>query len=139
MKCPFTGKPCLLPKDIHVTEIKNGNTNNLFLCKLCGDKYIEEIEESDAVTKSLKVISSDNGLTQTNHITEAKLAELPQIAPEAPPTPPPEPTQKKELLLRQVQRVKQKLQAAIDREDYESAAQLRDILVELVRQQKETE
>jgi protein arginine kinase activator len=40
MKCPFSGKPCLLPKDIHVTEVKDGETVKLHLCHECGLKYL---------------------------------------------------------------------------------------------------
>lgn len=118
MKCPFSGKPCLLPKEVLVTEYKSNDVaHNLFLCKDCGDDYIQKLNDNEKVTKKVDVLSANpEGITRTEHIIgeESQLIDAP--------------TPKKPALLPQIKKVEAKMQEASDKEDYEEAAKLRDIL-----------
>lgn len=133
MKCPFTGKPCLLPKEVFVTEVTSEGVKNLFLCKLCGEKYLEQVDDKDVVTKSaLEVISSDDGISHSERLIETnkKIITAADVASGEITIP----TDKKEQVFSpkaRIQQVQRKLDSAIQREDYESAAVLRDLLKSL--------
>jgi len=146
MRCPLSGKPCLMPKDVFVTEIHEHETKHLFLCRVCGEKYMEKMDNADVVTKSMEMISSDDGVKFAEHVLdEKKLLEQASQALEdaqainkAPPESesplvPPKPS-----VLPQIKKIEAKLQQAIDVEDYESAAQLRDILQALQKEQDDS-
>lgn len=136
MKCPFTGKPCLLPKEVFVTEVSGNQLNNLFLCRQCGDNYIAQLDDPDVVTKSLEVISNAEGLSHQEHVLEDAIdinsleqAEEQTVSNDL----------KKVSLIPQIKKIEAKMQEAIDRENYEDAALLRDILTELHEKRKREE
>lgn len=39
--CPFTNKPCSNAKVIHVTDILNGEAQQMHLCQICASKYLD--------------------------------------------------------------------------------------------------
>jgi len=121
MNCPFTGKPCLLPKEVFVTEYKDNTTQHLFLCKQCGDDYIKKLEENDKITKTFDVISAkDDNITKTSHVVNDEGEAVIESKPIEKPA-----------LLPQIKKIEAKMQEASDKEDYETAAGLRDILKKL--------
>jgi protein-arginine kinase activator protein McsA len=123
-----------MPKEIFVTEVKEDAVRHLYMCRMCGDEYIKNLADADVVTKSLEVVSSDGNVSHNErviqegkdeeelrrvfeeHLTEDEASET-----ETPATPPSQRFNK-------IKAVEAKMQDAIDREDYESAAKLRDIL-----------
>jgi len=129
MHCPLTGKPCLMPKEVFITEVKDNDVRHLFMCRQCGDKYIEDLNDADVVTKSLEVVSSDGDISHNEHVLDDEhIGDLPENLQELPT---PQPITAPVSTLQQIKAVEAKMQAAIDKEDYESAAALRDILIEL--------
>lgn len=119
MYCPLTNKICLMPKEIFVTEMHPDGVKHLFMCRECGEKYIEKLSNVDVVTKSLEVITNENG----NVTTEEKIYE--------------EPIPKEEAIIEQnqnekdashLEKLEQKLDNAITHEDYERASKLRDLI-----------
>lgn len=123
MKCPFSGKPCLLPKEIFVTEMKDDVVTNLHLCRCCGDQYIKDLADSEIVTK-LNSISADNGVVKSN-----QLIKLNETEPVVEPMDHKVPTSV--ITMRQILQLERKLEEAIKREDYESAANLKEVLSDL--------
>jgi protein-arginine kinase activator protein McsA len=134
MRCPFSGKPCLLPKEVFVTEVKPNGVHHLFLCKLCGEKYLEQVDAEDVSTQSaLEVISSKDGLSHSKRLIESNkniptAADLVNNTLNEP---------KPDIDVIRIEQVKRKLQDAVNREDYESAAALRDILNSMQEEGKE--
>jgi len=142
MKCPLSGKPCLMPKEIFVTEIREDGVKHLFLCRKCGEQYIENnLQNVDLVTKAMEVMATNGGdIMHSEHIQDQNeelltdsYNELELLLNEQ--EPPPEEVP----LLPQIKKAEAKLQEAIDKEDYESAGQLRDILEELKKKLDESE
>lgn len=133
MHCPLTGKPCLMPKEVFVTEVKKDGIRHLFMCRKCGDEYIANLQNADIVTKSLEVVSSSGDISHNERILvdtqNPALAEPPKK--EISHFPAPQPVVAPISTIQQIQAVEAKMQTAIDREDYESAATLRDILKDL--------
>ena len=130
MKCPFSGKPCLFPKEICV-ELADDPTQSMFLCHRCGDEYIKNLEQdSQIITKSLDVVSNEGGVSHREHIIDELL--LTSDADE--PVNPDEidSSQPKQVpLMPQIKKIEAKMQDAINQENYEDAALLRDIMEEL--------
>jgi protein-arginine kinase activator protein McsA len=143
MHCPLTGKPCLIPKEVFVTEVKEDGVRHLFMCHQCGDEYIATLNDAEVVTKSLEVVSSNGDISHNEHIlddthiTETHITEEVESLQELLP---PKPITAPVSTIQQIKAVEAKMQAAVDREDYESAAALRDILKELQqRTQRQSE
>jgi len=132
MKCPFTGKPCLLPKEVFVTELDGSELKNLFLCRQCGDDYIAKLDDPDVVTKALEVKSDADGLSYQERILE-NINPPKQEVPKEQAVPN---DLKKVSLIPQIKKIEAKMQQAIDREHYEDAALLRNILTELNKKRK---
>jgi len=129
MHCPLTGKPCLMPKEVFVTEVKESGVRHLFMCRKCGDEYIAGLDKAEVITKSLEVVSSDGDVSHNEHILENEyLGDKPQN--------PPQPIAAPTSTAQQIKAVESKMQDAIGREDYESARTLRDILNELKQRQR---
>jgi protein arginine kinase activator len=42
MYCPMTGKPCSMPKNIHVTESVKGALSQHFICQQCASHHLPE-------------------------------------------------------------------------------------------------
>jgi len=133
MKCPFTGKPCLLPKETFITEPVGNDVKNLFLCRQCGDDYLAKLDNPNVITKALEVISNENGLSHQEHIHEdvVDINLLQQEEEEAVAN-----DLKKVSLIPQIKKIEAKMQQAIDQENYEDASLLRDILTELHAKRK---
>ena len=142
MHCPLTGKPCIMPKEIFVTEVKEDGVRHLYMCRMCGDEYIKNLADADVITKSLEVVSSDGNVSHNERVIqegededelrrvfEEHLTENEAVGTETPAAPP---TQR----VHKIKAVEAKMQDAIDREDYESAAKLRDIL-KLMREESD--
>ena len=112
MRCPLSGKICLLPKEIEVYEGSSGVNGqcNLHLCRLCGDDYLKQINGIDIVTKSFETITNANGITTSN--TYNQIDNPVSIESD-------------------IDKIELKLQIAIKEENYEDAGKLRDILKEL--------
>lgn len=72
MKCPFTGKPCLLPKDIHVTEVRDGETHKLHLCHECGLKYLN-MPNTEVKNTTSQVRAMENGEIASEVFTDDQL------------------------------------------------------------------
>ena len=135
MHCPLTGKPCIMPKEIFVTEIKEDAVRHLYMCRMCGDEYIKNLADADVVTKSLEVVSSDGNVSHNERVIQGDQDDelLNQtiegqfldddITGITMPIPLTEPQR-----INKIKAIEAKMQAAIDKEDYESAAKLRDIL-----------
>lgn len=128
MKCPLSGKPCLHPKEVFVKEIMGEETNHLFLCKMCSENYVEQLPDSNTVTKSLELVSSINGIRHSEHIVSEEEVDKKHLKS----TPSKKP--RKDDLSSQIEKIEVKIKEAIDREDYESAAQLKAILGDLKNQ-----
>ncbi len=135
MKCPFTGKPCLLPKEVFVTEVNGSDLSNLFLCRQCGDDYISKLDDPDVITKSLEVKSSADGLSHQERVVE----NIDDIKLELPQEPSVPNNLKSRSLVPQIKKIEAKMQQAIDQEHYEDAALLRNILTELNAKRKAEE
>lgn len=71
MKCPFSGKVCLQPKDIQVTEIAGDKITTLHLCKECGQKYVD-MPNAEVVTSMMDVTKSPNGESSIQVTSEVK-------------------------------------------------------------------
>ena len=143
MRCPLSGKPCLMPKEVFVTEIRGHETKHLFLCRLCGEQYIKRLDDADVMTKSMEVISSNDGIEYAEHVLDETTL-LDQAAQSIEDNRLPN-EEKLELepssssIMPQIKKIEAKLQQAIDAEDYESAAQLKDILQALQKKLEEPE
>lgn len=83
MKCPFTGKVCVYPKEIVITEDIEGVIKNLHLCKKCGDDYIEKIDKQNIISqsKSIETITSDGNKMEIeeNELETAQFSILEKI------------------------------------------------------------
>jgi len=149
MKCPFSGKPCLRSKEIFVKEVVEGEPRSLYLCHKCGQDYLKTLPDAKVVTEFLRLISTAEGLNQLkgamdfsgmegnlpcpqcgktlSSILETRevgcsncyqfhnLLELVSVA-----------TQPKKLPEEEIVELEFEMQKAIDREDYEWAAECRD-------------
>jgi len=130
-----------MPKDVFVTEVRPEETKHLFLCRLCGEKYMEGLHDADVVTKSMEVVSTDKGISHSEFTVdgdnkpsefededfEFTLEDIARVMEEEEELPPPtEPP-----LIPEIKKVEAKLQEAVDKEDYESAGPLSEILKEL--------
>lgn len=71
MKCPFTGKPCLNPKDIQYTESNNGESKTMHLCQECGSKYME-LPQAEVVASTLEVKNSNSGISHQTLLDNVK-------------------------------------------------------------------
>ena len=124
-----------MPKEIFVTEIKEDAVRHLYMCRMCGDEYIKNLADADVVTKSLEVVSSDGNVSHNERVIQGDQDDelLNQtiegqfldddITGITMPIPLTEPQR-----INKIKAIEAKMQAAIDKEDYESAAKLRDIL-----------
>lgn len=138
MHCPLTGKPCIMPKEISITEVKDGKVEHQFMCQECGNQYIKELKNIDVVTKSLEVMSSNEGDVSYNEkltnkhsldtyekeLGQEEINEGQQLPPTQAPANPPLSTEQ------QAKAIEAKLSEAVDREDYKTASILRDMLKE---------
>lgn len=67
MKCPFTGKLCLNPKEIQVTELTAEGPKTYYLCKDCGLQYMS-MPDAQVTSSLMQVTSSSQGIdAQTTH------------------------------------------------------------------------
>lgn len=64
MKCPLSGKLCLKPKDIQVTEIESGEAKVYHLCKECGGDYLTMPQANDVLSSLGQITSTPNGIEQ---------------------------------------------------------------------------
>jgi len=130
MKCPFSGKPCLFPKEICV-ESAIDPSKTMFLCHRCGDDYIDNLDnDAQVLTKSLDVVSNESGVSHREQILDDYV--LPGNASQLPNPDKVDANKPKRVpLLPQIKKIEAKLQDAIDQENYEDAALLRDIIDEL--------
>ena len=42
MNCPLSGNPCNKPKVYHITDIEDGEANQLHLCQSCAEDYLND-------------------------------------------------------------------------------------------------
>lgn len=118
MRCPLTGKPCILPKEITVTNVEENEVNHLYLCKECGSEYLK-LPTENVVTQ---MTSTPNGIVREVSTT--------------PNNPPPELSSVKEEVFLpqeventkedQISKLEKKMRRAIKLEKYEEAAKIRD-------------
>ena len=131
MHCPLTGKPCIMPKEVFVTETTPAGVRHLYMCRMCGDEYIKKLNNAEVITKSLEVVSSDgnvfynehtveNGKSHSDALEEMIKEETEGFSPEK---------QK----INRIKTLEARLAEATTEEDYELAAKLRDMLKKLLK------
>ena len=133
MHCPLTGKPCVMPKEVFVTEVKPEGIRHIYMCRICGDEYIKNLTDADVVTKSLEVVSSNGNVSHSEHILQDGQPSgdiLEQILRTDEELPPSDFSPEKQKMNR-VKALEARLDEAVIEEDYELAAKLRDELKEL--------
>ena len=127
MHCPLTGKPCVMPKEVFVTEVKPEGVRHLYMCRICGDEYIKNLTDADVVTKSLEVVSSNGNVSHSEHVLQDGQP-YDDIVEGDGETIVNDPERQK---INQLKALEARLQEAVDEEQYELAAKLRDELKQL--------
>ena len=129
MHCPLTGKPCVMPKEVFVTETTPQGVRHLYMCRICGDEYIKQLNNAEVITKSLEVVSSDGNVSYSEHTieggsshTEAMEEMIEEEEREFTP---------EKQKINKIKAIEAKILAAADAEDYKLAAKLRDELKKL--------
>ena len=107
MFCPFSGKPCLFPKNILSKEEKDGKVEKIYMCSKCGKDYLEKLEQPN--TKLVEITPENADIPEY---------EIQTIESDSP----------KEIKIYQIKKIEAQLQEAIDEEDFEKAAELKELL-----------
>jgi protein arginine kinase activator len=80
MKCPITGKLCLNPKEITVTNIEVNKATHMYLCKECGADYLQ-MPADNIVSKTTQMSTTPNGIvhkTKTTNESPEMIAPCPE-------------------------------------------------------------
>ncbi len=148
LKCPFTGKICLFPKTVKLTKQDDENASVTHLCHSCADQYLSNSDiqaiDTTSQTKLLpngeiesKLVSSVKNIKKLCPKCNASYDEILNKEKEGCDichgfhniiTTMGTPVEKP---LISIQALKRKLDIAIAKEDYESAALLRDAIENL--------
>ena len=72
MKCPFSGKPCIRPKEIYVRDIQDGEEHILHMCRKCGEEYLANLPEVEVMKKLTHLMETPEGVEQVQEILEEK-------------------------------------------------------------------
>ena len=51
LMCPITGKPCLIPKIIQVTDVEKGKASTMKLCHSCGQDFMKKNDDLEKKVK----------------------------------------------------------------------------------------